>query len=63
MLEQGRNVRIRPHEEKGVAETMCDGQTTDPILCLLLRGGGRKFRSEVKPGKKGEMGGKCDSHW
>lgn len=58
MLEQGRSVRICLHEEKGAAETTCDGQTTDPILWLLLRGRGREFRSEVKPGKKGEMGGK-----
>lgn len=60
VLEQGKSVRIPPSEEKGAAETMCDGLTTNPIFRppALLRRGGREFRSEVKPGKKGEVGGK-----
>jgi len=49
-------------EEEGAVETMCDKMTAAPIprpSVLLRAGGGREYRSAVKPGKKERVGGKC----
>ena len=60
-LEQGKSVRSPPPEEEGAAETTCDELTATPIPHppAPLGGGGREFGSEVKPGKKGGVGGRC----
>ena len=52
-------VRSPPPEEEEAAETRCDELTTTPIPLRCWRGGGREFRSEVEPGKKGGVGGRC----
>jgi len=61
MLEQGQSVRSPPPEEEGVAETTCDEQTITPIPHPPVPLWGRRERngSEVEPGKKGGMGGRC----
>lgn len=47
MLEQRRSVRSSPSEDKGVAVTMCDEQTTIPIPNpLVLRGWRKKINWE-----------------
>jgi len=49
-------------EEEAAAETMCDELTTVPTPCPPVLLGGRrqrKIRSEVEPGKKGRVGGRC----
>jgi len=61
MLEQGQSVRSLPPEGKGVVETTCDELTTTPIprppAPLPRR---REINgSEVEPGKKGGVGGRC----
>ena len=63
MLEQGKSVRSPPPEEEGAAETMCGELIATPIPCppVPLQGGGREFGSEVEPGKKGGVGGRCFS--
>jgi len=52
-------VRSRPPEEEGVADTTCDELTTIPISLCHLQGGGREIGSEVEPGKKGGVAGRC----
>jgi len=62
MLEQGQRVRSPPPEEEGAAERMCDKLTVTPIPCppvLLGAGQGEKPGSEVEPGKKGGLEGRC----
>lgn len=60
MLEQRKDVRS-PAPEEGAPETMCGELTTSPVLhpSVLLRGEGRENMSEVEPGKKRRMRGKC----
>lgn len=55
MLEQEKAERNSPHEEKAVAETICDELSTTPILhpSVSLGRRGREFQSEVEPRKKG----------
>jgi len=64
-LEQGQSVRSPPPEEKGAAETTCDELTTTPIPRPPAPLGGRRERngSEVEPGKKGMVGGRCFKIW
>jgi len=53
------------HEEEGAAETTCDELTATPFpvpLCCS-GGGGREIGSEVEPGKKGQVGGRCFEIW
>jgi len=52
---------VRRPEEEGVAETMCDELTVIPIPCPPAPLVGRRERngSEVEPGKKGGVGGRC----
>jgi len=52
-------------KEVGVAETTWDGLTATPVACspVLLREGGGEIGSEVEPGKKGGVGGKCLEIW
>jgi len=54
-------VRSPPSEEERVAETTCAELTVTPIPVPLRHsgGGGREIRSEVGPGKKGRVGGRC----
>jgi len=54
-------VRSPPAEEEGMAETMCDELTITPIHRPSAQLGGRRWRngSEVEPGKKGGVGGRC----
>jgi len=44
-----------------MAETMCDELTITPIHRPSAQLGGRRWRngSEVEPGKKGGVGGRC----
>lgn len=53
--EQEKAERNSPHEEKAVAETICDELSTTPILhpSVSLGRRGREFQSEVEPRKKG----------
>jgi len=46
--------------EEDAVETMCDELTAIPILCppVPVREGGRESGSEVKPRKKGRVGGR-----
>jgi len=48
-------------EEEEAAETACDELTAIPFPVPLhcSGGGGRQFRSEVEPRKKGRVGGMC----
>jgi len=48
-------------EEEGAAETTCDELTLTPFPRHPVPLGGRKERnrSEVEPGKKGGVGGRC----
>jgi len=64
-LEQGQSVRSPPPEEEGAAETACDELTTTPIPLLPVPLGGRRERNrtEVEPGKKGGVGGRCFKIW
>jgi len=61
MLEPGKSVRSPPREEEGAAETTWDELIASPIPCPLSPLGGRRERnrSEVEPGKKGRVGGRC----
>ena len=65
MLEQGKSMRSPPPEEEGAAETMRDELTVTPIPCPPVPLGGRRQRngSEVEPGKKGGVGGRCLKIW
>jgi len=60
-LEQGQSVRSPPAEGEGAAETTCDELTATPIPHPPAPLGGRRERnrSEVEPGKKGGVGGRC----
>jgi len=60
-LEPGQSVRSPPPEEDGAAETACDELTTAPVPCppALLGGRRERNRSEVEPGKKVGVGGRC----
>jgi len=60
-LELGKSVRSPPPEEEGAAETTCDELTVTSTPCPPVPLGGRrqKNRSEVKPRKKGGVGGRC----
>jgi len=63
--EQGQSVRSPPPDEEGTAETTCDELTATPIPHSPALFGGRRQRkgSEVEPGKKGWVGGKCFKIW
>jgi len=52
-------------EGQGAAETKCDELTIIPIPHPPAPLGGRRERngSEVKPGKKGGVGGRCFKIW
>jgi len=58
-------MRSPPPEEEGAAETTCEELTAAPISRPLSRLGWRSWRnmSEVEPGKKGGVGGKCFKIW
>jgi len=58
-------VRSPPPEEEGAAHTACDELTATPIpRPPALLGGRRESNgSEVEPGKKGEVGGRCFKIW
>jgi len=60
-VELGKSVRSLPPEGQGAAETTCGGLTITPIPCPPAPLGGRRERngSEVEPGKKGGVGGRC----
>ena len=60
-LEPGKGLRSPPAEGQGAAETTCDELTAAPIPCppVLLGGRMERNRSEVEPGKKGGVGGRC----
>ena len=61
MLEQGKSVMSPVPEEDEVAEIICDELTINPIPRppVPLGGVGRESGSEVVPGKKGEVEGRC----
>lgn len=54
-MPEGKIVKSHAPEEEVPSEATCDELTTVPIPQPLyhMRGGGRKIRSEVAPGKKG----------
>jgi len=48
------------HEEEGAAKAMCDDHNRhSPSPCTARGEEGEKMGSEVEPGKKGGMGGRC----
>ena len=59
------SVRSPPPEEEGAAETTGDELTAAPIPRppALLRGRKERNGSEVEPGKKGGVGGRCFKIW
>ena len=65
MLEQGKSVMSPSPEDDEAAEIMCDELTVNPIPRppAPLGGGGREFGTEVVPGKKGGVGGRCFKIW
>ena len=54
-----------PSEEDEAAEIMCDEMTVNPIPVPLCHWGGvgRESGSEVVPGKKGGVEGRCSEIW
>jgi len=58
---RGESVRSPPPEEEGATEATCDELTATPIPhpSAPLRGKRERNRSEVEPGKKGEVGARC----
>jgi len=65
MLEQEKSVRSLPPEEEEAAETTCDELTVTriPRPPALLGWRRERNRSEVEPGKKGGVGGRCFKIW
>ena len=59
-LEQGQSVSTLPLRKKEPQrQYVINWQQPHPSPPVLLAGEGEKIRSEVKPGKKGEVGGRC----
>jgi len=52
-------IHARAGGEEGASETTCDELTATHMSLCCLGGGGGEFGSEVKPGKKGGVGGRC----
>ena len=65
MLEQEKSVRSPPPAEEGAAQTTCDELTAAPNPHAPAALAGRRERngSEVEPGKKGGVGGRCFKIW